>query len=291
MRYQGTVYRPPSESNSLVIQSTIGCPHNKCSFCTMYKDVQFRIRSVEEIKKDLDMAKDFYGAFIETVFFADGNSILMKTEDLLEVFRYTNKLFPNLQRITLYGSAKYILLKSREELRKLRSEGLQRVHSGMESGDDRVLKLLNKGSTAEEVIKAGKALKEAGIETSQYIMIGAGGRRWSENHALNSAKVLNQCDPDFIRLRTFMVFPGTPIYDQYKQGSFQLLSPYEALEETKTFIENLHGIDSKLLSDHPSNYWDIQGRLPVDKEKMLKDLDYALSLDSSFFRDPRRARL
>ncbi|NBG87741.1 radical SAM protein [Isachenkonia alkalipeptolytica] len=291
MRYQGTVYRPPSERNSLVIQGTIGCPHNKCSFCTMYKDVQFRIRPVEEIKKDLDIAKEYYGAFIETVFIADGNSILMKTEELLGMFRYTQELFPNLQRITLYGSAKYILLKSPEELRQLRAAGLKRLHSGMESGDDQVLKLLNKGATGEEVIEAAKRLKEADIETSQYIMIGAGGKKWSKNHARNSAKVLNQCNPDFIRLRTFMVFPRTPIYEMYKNKSFQLLTPYEALEETKLLIQELQGIDSMLFSDHPSNYWNVEGRLPEDKKTMLEEIDYALTLDKSVFRDPRRARL
>lgn len=152
MRYKGTVYRPPSEGNSLIIQATIGCPHNQCSFCNMYKDAQFRIRSVDEIKKDLEMAKEYYGDLIETVFFADGNTILMKTKDLIEIFEYTRALFSKVHRITIYGSAKYILLKSVDELRQLRAAGLKRLHSGMESGDDAVLNLLNKGATADEVI-------------------------------------------------------------------------------------------------------------------------------------------
>lgn len=291
MRYQGTVYRPPSEGNSLIIQATIGCPHNQCSFCNMYKDSQFRIRSVTDIKKDLEMAKDYYGDLIETVFFADGNTILMKTKDLIEIFEYTRKLFPNIHRITVYGSAKYILLKSVDELRELRAAGLKRLHSGMESGDDEVLQLLNKGATAEEVIEAGQRLRKADIETSQYIMIGAGGRKMSQNHAMNSAKVLNQCNPDFIRLRTFMVFPGTSIYEMYKNKSFQLLSPHEALKEMRLLIHNLDGIHSTLLSDHHSNYWNVEGKLPKDKNHMLQEIDYALTLDKSYFRDPTAARL
>ncbi len=291
MRYKGTVYRPPSEGNSLVIQATIGCPHNKCSFCNMYKGTQFRVRSVDEIKIDLEMAKEFHGDYVETVFFADGNTILMKTEDLIEIFDYTRTLFPKVHRITVYGSAKYILLKSVEELKKLRSAGLKRLHSGMESGDDEVLKLLNKGATGDEVIRAAEILKKADIEVSQYIMIGAGGREISRKHAINSAKVLNLCNPDFIRLRTFMVFPGTPIYDLYKNKTFQLLTPHEALEETKLLIHHLEGINSTLLSDHISNYWNVEGKLPEDKKHMLKELDYALTLDDSNFRYPGRAQL
>ncbi len=291
MRYEGTVYRPPSEGNSLVIQATIGCPHNKCSFCNMYKGTQFRIRSVDEIKKDLQMAREYHGNYVETVFFADGNTILMKTKDLVEIFDYTRALFPKVHRITIYGSAKYILLKTINELKKLRDAGLNRLHSGMESGDDQVLKLLNKGAAADEVIRAAEMLKRADIEVSQYIMIGAGGKKMSRNHAINSAKVLNRCNPDFIRLRTFMVFPRTPMYDLYKNKTFQLLTPHEALEETKLLIHHLEGINSTLLSDHISNYWNVEGKLPEDKTQMLKELDYALTLDDSNFRYPSRAQL
>lgn len=287
MRYEGMIYRPPSEASSLIIQATIGCPHNQCTFCTMYKDKKFRIRSVKEIKEDLKMAKEYYGEGIYTIFFADGNTILMKTKDLIEIFQYAHELFPHLHRITVYGSARYIVLKSLEELKALREAGLKRVHSGMESGDPEVLEMLRKGTTPEEIIRAGRMLKEAGIELSEYIMVGAGGRKFSRNHAINSAKVLNQIDPDFIRLRTFMVIPGTPIEELYRKGEFELLNPHEALRETRLFIEHLEGIESNLLSDHISNYWDISGKLPQDKENMLKEADYALTLDLSNFRDPR----
>jgi len=161
MRYEGMVYRPPSEANSLIIQATVGCPHNQCSFCNMYKGSKFKIRPVKEIKEDLEMARKYYGDWIRTVFFADGNTILMKTKDLLEIFNYTKELFPQLERITLYGSARFIVLKSLEELKQLREAGLTRLHSGMESGDDEVLKLINKGANSAEIIKAGKMVKEA----------------------------------------------------------------------------------------------------------------------------------
>jgi radical SAM superfamily enzyme YgiQ (UPF0313 family) len=291
MRYEGMVYRPPSEANSLIIQATVGCPHNECRFCTMYRGSQFKIRPVKDIKEDLDMAKDYYGDWIRSVFFADGNTILMRTKDLVEIFNYTRELFPQLERITLYGSARFIVLKTLEELKLLREAGLKRLHSGMESGDDEVLRLLNKGTDSAGLVKAGRLLKDAGIELSEYIMVGAGGREMWQQHAINSAKVLNQINPDFIRLRTFMPFPGSEMHEIYKRGEFGLLTPHEALRETKLFIENLEGIDSWLFSDHISNYWNVNGKLPGDKEKMIKEIEHALTIDESRFRRPEEGRL
>lgn len=291
MRYEGTVYRPPSEANSLIIQATIGCPHNQCNFCTMYKGSRFKIRPVKEIKIDLDLAKNYYGNWIKSVFFADGNTILMKTKELVEIFNYTQELFPSLERITLYGSARFIVLKSLEELKQLRAAGLKRLHSGMESGDNEVLQLLNKGTDSAGIIKAGRMVKEAGIELSEYIMVGAGGRALWKQHAVNSAQVLNQINPDFIRLRTFMAFPGNKMHEMYKKGEFELLTPHEALKETKLFVENLEGITSWLLSDHISNYWNVNGKLPIDKKEMLNEIDYALTIDQSRFRNPEEGRL
>jgi len=291
MRYEGMVYRPPSEAGSLVIQATVGCPHNKCNFCTMYRDSRFKIRRVEEIKEDLDMALDYYGSGVQTIFFADGNTILMKTKDLLEIFAHSHKLFPHLQRITLYGSARFIILKTLDELKALRAAGLKRLHSGMESGDDDVLRLLNKGTDSDGVVKAGRMIKDAGIELSEYIMIGAGGKKYSEQHAINSAKALNQINPDFIRLRTFMAFPGSVMHEMYRKGEFQMLSPHEALKETAVFIENLEGITSNFYSDHASNYWNVNGKLPNDKSKMLEQIEYALKIPEKKFRDPEEGYL
>ncbi len=291
MRYEGLVYRPPSEAGSLIIQATVGCPHNKCAFCTMYEGKKFKIRPVADIKEDLDMAKDYYGEGIKSVFFADGNTIIMKTHQLIDIFTYTRELFPYLERITLYGSNRFINLKSAADFKLLQQNGLSRLHCGLETGDNEVLKHINKGFTAEEAIEAGRKVIEAGIDLSEYIIVGVGGReRWQE-HAINSAKVLNQINPHFIRLRTFLPIPGSLMYERYKRGEFTLLSPHEALRETKLFIQHLEGIDSLLLSDHTSNHWDVHGQLPGDKDKMFKAIDHALTIKESRFRDPASGRL
>jgi radical SAM superfamily enzyme YgiQ (UPF0313 family) len=269
MRYEGTIYRPPSEAQSILIQCTIGCPHNRCTFCPMYKDMRFRIRSVAEIKEDLETARKYYGAMADTMFFPDGNTILMKTEQFVEVLRFARRVFPQLRRITIYGSAQYINLKSAEELTRLREAGLSRIHSGMESGDDLVLERIQKGATAREMIEAGRKVMTAQIELSEYMMIGIGGRERSREHALASAAVLNQINPDFIRVRTFVPVPGTPLYNDYRQGKFGLLQPYEVLKETEMLISNLT-CESRFYSDHNSNYAWINGKLPEEKPVMLE---------------------
>jgi len=286
MRYEGTIYRPPSEAYSLLIQATIGCPHNKCAFCSMYKGTRFRIRSVQDIKEDLLAARDYYGSYIESIFFPDGNTIIMKTDQLLEIFSYAHELFPELQRITVYGSARYVNKKSSEDLLRLKEAGLSRIHTGMESGDDITLQRLNKGTSSEEIISAGLKLKQAGIQTSEYYMVGiAGKERWRE-HAENSARVLSAFSPDFIRLRTFVPEPHTPIYEDVKSGVFKYLSPHEALNEIRVLIEGLQCDNSMVLSDHISNYWNVNGLIPDDREKMLAHIDKALQIDESRFRNP-----
>jgi radical SAM superfamily enzyme YgiQ (UPF0313 family) len=291
MRYEGTVYRPPSEAGSLIIQATVGCPHNRCSFCSMYRESRFRIRTVAEIKEDLLMAKASYGDAVRTVFLADGNTIVMKTKDLVEILHFIGELFPNLERITSYGSARFIAKKKPAELRLLREAGLGRIHSGMESGDDEVLHFINKGVDASGIVKAGRMVKDAGIELSEYIIVGVGGRQFSVQHAQNSARVLEKINPDFIRLRTFTPVRGTQLYDLYKNGDFELLSPHEALRETRLFIETLGETQSVLYSDHVSNYWNVEGRLPQDRQKMISAIDQALTLPDNAFRHPESGRL
>lgn len=291
MRYEGTVYRPPSEAHSLLIQATIGCPHNKCTFCTMYKDTRFRLRPVHEIKEDLDMARDYYGEGIHSLFFPDGNTIIMKTDQLEEIFLYARQLFPKLQRITVYGSARFVNKKSLEDLQRLKAAGLTRVHTGMESGDDVTLEKIKKGVTSVEIIEAGLKLKQAGIQTSEYYLVGIGGLERTREHALESARVLSAISPDFIRLRTFVPVPNTPLYKDYHQGRFQLLSPHQALHEVRLLVENLECDNSILLSDHVSNYWDVQGIIPRDRQEMLAQIDYALQIDESRFRPPEISRL
>lgn len=282
MRYHEPLYRPPSEANSLLIQATIGCPHNRCTFCGMYKGIRFRIRQVQEIKEDLEMARQYYGEGVRTLFFPDGNTICMKTDQLVEIFGYARALFPRLERITVYGSARFLLLKSPAELRALHEAGLKRIHAGMESGDDETLRRIRKGATSDGMIEAGRRVKEAGIELSEYILVGIGGRdRWQE-HALNSARALNAINPHFIRLRTLVPVPNAPLYQDYLRGDFQLPSPHEALREIRLLVEELD-VSSLLVSDHVSNYLNIQGTLPAEKQRILDDIDAGLATDEGSF--------
>jgi len=291
MRYEGIVYRPPSESGSLLIQATIGCPHNKCTFCSMYKNTIFRLRSVEDIKEDLRSARDYYGEFIESIFFPDGNTIIMKTDQLVEIFEYASELFTQLKRITLYGSARFVNKKKPEDFKRLYAAGLRRVHTGMESGDDVTLSKICKGTTSPEIISAGNKLKEAGIHVSEYYLTGVGGRERSREHAINSAKTLNAFSPDFIRLRTLVPQVGTPLYVDFKNGTFQLLTAHEALQEVRLLLENLTCDNSVLLSDHIANYCNINGLIPRDNEAMIKEIDELLTHPASYFRDPLMSRL
>lgn len=283
MRYEGTVYRPPSEAESLLIQATIGCPHNSCTFCGMYRNAKFRIRSVSDIKEDLLMAQNYHGENVQSIFFPDGNTILMKTSQLVDILNYARELFPYLKRMTVYGSAKYFKLKKLNEFLLLKEAGLTRIHSGMESGDDEVLRRIKKGFTASEMIEEGLKVREAGIQLSEYILLGIGGRERTEEHALESARVLNAFTPDFVRLRTYIPWKGTPLYDDYKQGHFLQLSPYETLRETRLLIANLEG-PFELLSDHISNFARIDGNIPIDKPEMLQTIDGLLMVPEKNFR-------
>ena len=291
MRYEGTIYRPPSEAHSLLIQCTIGCPHNRCTFCGMYKDKQFRIRSVADIREDLASSREYYGDSVRSLFLPDGNTILMKTAELVEILNYARELFPELSRITMYGSAQFLNLKTQAELSALRQAGLDRIHSGMESGDDVTLKNICKGSTAAEVISAGRKVIDAGMELSEYVLIGIGGLARSQEHALESARVLNAIRPNFIRLRTLIPMPETPLHESYCTGEFQLLRPHQALRETKLFIENLSMEGTALYSDHYSNYAWVHGRLPEEKQKMLQTIDELMQLPESQFRPPAEVSL
>lgn len=281
MRYEGVVYRPPSEADSLLIQATIGCPHNKCTFCSMYKGVKFRVRPVQEIKEDLQMARDYYGDWIQSLFFPDGNTIIMKTRDLVEILSFARQLFPALERITVYGSARFVNKKSLAELQALKEAGLSRIHMGMESGDDTILTTICKGTTSEQIITSGLKVKQAGIELSEYYLVGIGGPELSRQHALNSAYVLNQISPDFIRLRTYQPVSGSPLYENYRQGTFKLLTPHQALQEVRLLIENLNCEGTFVTSDHVSNYWNVTGEIPRHRHHMLSEIDHALSIDES----------
>jgi len=285
LRYEGPIYRPPSEAYSLLVQATIGCPWNKCTFCMVYKKgPKFKIRPVEEIKEDLLWAKNNYSYPIKTVFFPSGNTIIMKTEDFVEILKYTKKLFPNLKRITIYGSAQYIVKKGLNNLKKIAEAGLSRIHVGLESGDDIILKKVKKGSTQEIQIKAGLLIKKARIELSEYVVLGLGGKKRTKEHIQETIKTLNKINPDFIRIRTFLPKINTPILEEIKSGGFQILSPHDVLSETYNLIKNLK-VTSQITSDHYTNYISVNGILPEDRKLMLQTIQKAVEKDESSFRE------
>ncbi|KYK21366.1 radical SAM protein [Thermoplasmatales archaeon SG8-52-2] len=284
MRYCGPIYRPPSEANSLLVQATIGCPWNKCTFCMVYKKgPKFKIRPVKEIKEDLLWAKNYNGFSVKTIFFPSGNTIIMKTDDFVEILKYTKELFPNLGRITIYGSSQYIERKGLDELKRIAKAGLSRIHVGLESGDDEILKHVKKGSTKDIQIKAGKLVKKAGIELSEYIVLGLGGKKRTKEHIIETVDALNKINPDFIRIRTFLPKINTPILEEIESGEFQILTPHEVIKETYELIKNLK-VTSKVFSDHYTNYIYVNGKLPEDREAMLHKIKSELKRDESSFR-------
>ncbi len=284
MRYEGPIYRPPSEADSLLIQATVGCPHNKCSFCMVYKKgPAYRVRPVQEICEDLDEGLRQYGDAIKTLFFPAGNTIAMPTTDLAAICRYAKKIFPHLERITIYGSSQYIVKKGLEDLKKLRESGLSRIHVGMESGDDEVLRRVKKGTIAAEQIEAGRMVVEAGMELSEYVVLGLGGCDRTTQHALATAEALSAIQPHFVRLRTLVPKTNTLLLHQINKGRFQLLSPHRVLEETKIIIQNMH-CRTLLASDHYTNYINLAGSLPKDRDRLLREIEEALTRDEDQFR-------
>ncbi len=284
VRYEGPIYRPPSEANSLLVQATVGCPHNKCTFCMVYKrGPQFRIRPVEDIKEDLRRARKALGDGVRTAFFPAGNTIVMRTDDLAEIFRYTRELFPGMERITIYGSAQYICRKGLEGVKKLAQAGLSRIHVGLESGDDVILRRIKKGSTSAQQVEAGTITKAAGIELSEYVILGIGGKERTKEHIAATVDVLNRIAPHFIRLRTFLPKINTPLLEDIEAGRFQVLSPHEVLREAYDLIAGLE-VTSTITSDHYTNYVDVHGRLPEDRGEMLAVAEEATRMDESCFR-------
>lgn len=250
---------------------------------TYKKGPTFRVRSVQEIKEDLEQAKDTFGDLIQTLFFPAGNTIAMPTEDLAQICTYARSLFPRLKRITVYGSSRYIHRKGLADLVKLKESGLSRIHVGLESGDDEVLKRIKKGTNAAEQIEAGRWVKEAGIDLSEYIILGIGGKERTQAHALETARALNAINPHFIRLRTFLPKVNTLLLHQIRKGQFQMLSAHEVLLETRQIIEHLD-VNSVIYSDHYTNYVNVYGKMPENKERMLQVIDEALEEDESEFR-------
>ncbi len=314
---QGPI-RPPSEAYSLLIRVTRNCPWNKCMFCATYRGQKFSRRTVEEVKKDIDTVgelcnrvRDFskkngYGGRVNqdvvmrlhysgdwqmfhvaywlynggySVFLQDANSIMVKTSDLVKIITYLKEKFPSVHRITTYGRSSSILRKSVDELKEIHAAGLSRIHVGLESGSDEVLKFIKKGVTARQHVEAGRKVKESGISLSEYVILGMGGKRWTKEHALETANVLNQINPDFIRLRTLSMRKGIAMIEKVETGEFELLHEDDVVREERILISKLDGITSNLKSDHALNLLqEVEGRLPEDKDKMLATIGSYLSL-------------
>lgn len=278
MRYEGNLYRPPSEAYSLIVQATIGCSHNKCTFCSMYKGEQFKIRNTKEIIDDLLLGRKYYKN-VKRVFLADGDALIMKTEELVKILQSIEIIFPECERVGIYGSPKSVLSKSQEDLQELKSLGLGIIYLGLESGSDKILRDINKGVDSREMIKAGKMIASSGIELSITLISGIGGKKDSLEHAIESAKVLNEMKPDYIGLLTLLLEEGTELYEEVKMGKFQLLTPREVLLETKILVKGLEVDNCLFRSNHASNYISLKGTLMKDKEHILNQIEEGLKFD------------
>ena len=284
MHYEGPIYRPPSEANSVLIQATAGCPWNRCTFCMVYKNgPRYRERDPDDIRRDLDEALEIYGDRVRTLFFPAGNTIAMRTDRLAAICAHAREVFPHLDRITVYGSSQYIQQKGPEDLKRLADAGLTRIHVGLESGDDEVLRRIRKGADSATHIEAGRMAIEAGLELSLYVMLGVGGRSRTAEHVAGTAAVLNAVQPHFIRPRTFVPKINTPLLEDIEAGRFEMLGPRGVLRETLGLLEALD-TDSRLASDHYTNYINIEGRLPEDKDRMIERVKNGLTRRESDFR-------
>lgn len=277
MRYDDDLlYRPPGEWKSYLLQVTMGCTHNGCTFCSMYKNKKFKMRNLEEVLEDIDMAKAHYGS-VQRVFLCDGDAIILKTENLLKILEKLYQTFPMLEKVTTYAGPRSTLGKTVEELTTLRKAGLSRAYLGVESGSDTVLAQVNKGVTAAEMLQAGQNLVEAGIDLWTIVIMGLTGAEgdWEE-HIVSTAKMINEMKPRHLSCMTFSPEQGTPMGDAVLTGTLKVSSPQQILEENKLLIERLDVNPLHFTSNHASNYLPLKGGLPEDKEQFLSALEQGL---------------
>ena len=276
MRYEGNIFRPFSEANSYLLQCTIGCSHNQCTFCGMYKDKKYRERSLQEIMQDIAMAKDHYGD-LEKVFLCDGDAIALETDMLLAILKKLYQTFPSLRHVGSYVGPQSTLSKSVEELKTLRAAGLTKAYIGVETGDDELLKKVKKGVDSDQMLQAGRNLIEANINLSAMVLLGLAGKgEASIRHALATAKICNEMKPQYLAALTVTPVPGTVLDRQVQRGEFELLDPFETLQEMKMIFENISADNIKFVGTHASNYLPVIGTLQKDKEKMIKMVDDVL---------------
>jgi len=267
MKYEGMIFRPPSEADSLILQVTVGCSYNRCTFCGAYQGKRFRIKSFEEIKEDIDEVSPHR---IQRVFLADGDALIIPQKELLRIFSYLQTKWGGLERVGIYANARDILRKDVEELKALKDLGLGMIYLGLESGDPEVLKRIKKNATIEQMIRAGRRVKESGILLSVTVILGMGGVEGSQVHAVETGNVLSEMDPDYVGALSLMIVPGTPIEKEIETGRLVLPTPFGLIQELEWMITHSRFTHCFFASNHASNYLPLRIRLPEQKEEALK---------------------
>ena len=276
IKYVGDVYRPPSEAYSLIVQATIGCTHNKCSFCKMFKEKRFQTRPTEDIIADFAWARKRYRS-VPRIFLADANALCLKTDKLMPILTYIEETFPECERVTIYGRASDILRKTEDELRMLREHGLTMVYIGAESGSDKVLEMCRKGETRQQLIDAVKRIEKVGIKASVTFISGLAGKDGWEDHAIQTGTMITEMNASYVSLLTLLVDPQAPMYEDIQSGRLKLLTPQEVLAETHLMLENANPEKTCIFrSNHASNYLSLKGDLPQDRDRFLAQIEAAM---------------
>jgi radical SAM superfamily enzyme YgiQ (UPF0313 family) len=279
MRYEGQVFRPPSEADAYILQATIGCSWNHCTYCDMYRSKTFRVRALTETLADIEQAKQSFGDRVRKVFVADGDALVLDLEHWEAILNACRDAFPRMKRVSAYATAMNVNEKSPEELRHLRELGLSLLYMGPETGDDITFKRIAKGSDFEEHVEAARRAHDAGMEISAIFLLGAAGTERSAEHAAGSAKLITAMNPEFVSALTLTVIPGTPIAKMQAQGKFTLPSVTRMLEELRTIVAEASPTDAVFRTNHASNYLPLAGRLPQDRDRIVEALDKALAGD------------
>ena len=286
MRYEGNIFRPPSEAYSLLVQVTIGCTHNKCTFCSMYKDKKFRIRDPQEVIEDLAWARRHYRR-IERIFLCDGDALALTNKKLLPILEFISQQFPECERVTAYARATDVLRKSEEELRQLRTAGITMVYIGADSGSDAVVEKINKGETRQQLIDGVRKAEEAGIQASVTFISGIAGKAGWEDHAIQTGTMISEMQPSYVGLLTLLVDPDVPIAEEIRSGRLQLLSAEEVMAETLLMLEHTRvSRPCVFRSNHASNYLSLRGTLPEDREAMMRQIRRAMK-NTDLLKDER----
>lgn len=274
------LYRPPSESFSLILQITIGCSHNKCSFCSMYKGVQFHIKPFEQIKAEINYFRS-RAKYVNRIFLADGDALIVPTEKLIEILKYIKNIFPECERISTYASPKSLELKSEDELKKIKDNGISLLYIGAESGSDEVLKNINKGVTSKELGDLILKAKKVGFKTSVTFIVGILGEKDFREHAVATGNFISRCEPDYVGILSLMLEENTTIYQEWLKGNFKEADGIDILKEIKLIIENIN-VTSNIVfrSNHASNYINLKGNLPEDKKRLIQEIDISLNKHS-----------